>query len=589
MRNKWIWTGIGAAVLVIAAVVAMILHSEAGKGEMRMSDKGNTEAIGTAGQSINTEPKNTVSINVKLSELGQTMENKFSDINQWDMAMDWTTEKASGQPENYMREKYPFVKRVQLMTATGGHQTRDLLLDPSDRKKMDDYSFTRLGTAIDNIIRQGLTPYIVIGNVPLKYSSEPYIGGFGVNVRPPDDYKVYFKYVKALGEYLVERFGLEEVRNWTWRALVEYENVDWFNAGDPVTTKEAYFKLYDYTVAALEEVVGAEHLYIGAHSMTNAEGFWDEREFIDHVASGTNYYTGKKGTQLDFLTFSYYDTKPGVRAPAPYTVASDLSLLRDRAVKNGLTDLKYGVDEGRIACGQDDKELYPRTVASSYQSAYDAKLYKEMHDINLDYFSTWYLNTECIWGEAIGIDPVGTHLANLSYRMEGGARASVQASKPVSADSDEVDGIAAYHQDSQKAQLLLYNFNEDPALASGEAVAVTFDKVEALRDGSVKVKKWIIDDDHANYWPKWEEDMKKRGISADDFGKWSADSWTISGVARQKVQDYWYANIMKYRDLSMLKMEEVTVEIKDGKLVLTEELAPQGVVFYEITGLKPSL
>lgn len=597
MRIK---AGIAAAVMIIAAAAGVVLYNRAGKGNMAGRDNGNMKNTDMQVQSENVtgqtaeestairlnEPESEVSVKVDLTGSGQLIKNKFSDINQWDMAMDWISEKASGQPENYIKENYPFVKRVQLMTATGGTEQRDLFSDPKDRTKTDDYDFSPLGTAIGNIIRQGLTPYIVVGNVPVKYCSEPYTGGFGVNVRPPDDYNVYYKYVKALAEFMVERFGADEVRTWTWRALVEYENKDWFSTGNPETTREAYFKLYDYTVAALEEVIGAEHLYIGAHSMTNGEGFWDEREFIDHVAFGTNYCTGKKGTQIDFLSFSYYDIKPGFRSPAPFTLEANLALLRDRAIKNGLTQLQYGVDEGRIASGKDGKELYPRTVASSYQAAYDAKLFKQMHDIDLDYFSTWYLNSERIWGEAVGINPVGTHLANLTYRMAGAERASLVITDLESPVSGEVDGIASYSPDTYTAQVLLYNLNEDQQATAGAEVKTTFENVMALQDGMVKVKKWVIDDDHANYWPKWEAYLKAKGVTADDFGGWSGDSWTVTAVASQKVRQYWYSHLQEYHELSELKEEETMVEIKDGKLALSQEMKSNSIVYYEISKLK---
>lgn len=573
-RHQWIGLGIVAVLLLVAGAAGIYLNGE---------DK---ETMETTEETPKEELENTVIVKVNLSELDQTLENKFTDLNQWDLAMDWLSS-ALAQPEDYMRVNYPFVKRVQLMAATGGSESRDLFLNPLDREHLTDYDFMRLGTAVKHILRQGLKPSIVTGNVPIKYSSDPFIGGFGVNVRPPDDYDVYYQYIKALAEYMVNRFGLEEVRTWTWRALVEYENVDWFNAGDPQSTKEAYFKLYDYTVAALEEVVGADHLYIGAHSMTNAEGYWDEREFIDHVAFGTNYYTGKQGTQLDFLTFSYYDLKPGLRSPSPFTLESNLRLLRDRAVENGLTDLEYGVDEGRIASGPDNKELFPRSVASSYQSAYDAKLFKQMHDINLNYVAEWYLNTERVWKGITGVDPVGTHLANLTYRMEGASRASVHTSESVTLESNEVDGIGAYHQDSQTAQLLLYNFNEDPEAKSGERVTVIFDHVEAMQDGIVTVKQWIIDDEHSNYWPKWQAYLEEQGVVEGDFGGWSSHSWTIGSIANKKIQQYWYDNLDEYRELSKLISTETTVEIKDNKLVLSQVLAPQGVVFYEIIGIKP--
>ncbi|GGD93460.1 GH39 family glycosyl hydrolase [Paenibacillus nasutitermitis] len=536
-------------------------------------------------ETLNVDFQTAVCLKVNLSEPGRTLENKFTDLNQWELGMDWLTT-AGDQPEDYIRTNYPFVKRIQLMTSTGGTELRDLFLNPGDRGHLTDYNFTRLGDAVQNIIRQGLIPHIATGNVPLKYSSDPLIRAFGVNVRPPDDYSVYYDYIKALAQYMAGRFGLEEVRTWTWRALVEYENIDWFDAGDPQTTKEAYFKLYDYTVAALEEVVGAEHLYIGAHSMTNGEGYWDEREFIDHVAHGTNYYTGKKGTQLDFLTFSYYDHQTGVMSA--YSLESNLQLLRDRAVVNGLTDLEYGVDEGRLMLGKDDKELFPRTVASGYQAASDARLFKHMHDIGLDYFSTWYLNTERIWGGTSGVDPVGTHVANLSCRMEGASRIPVQTITQAANEANEVDGIGAYREDSRTAHLLVYNFNPAGNATTGEPVTITFDNVKASQDGTLSVKQWLIDDEHANFWPEWRALLDEQGVADDDFGRWSSDSWTIRSIANSKIQRLWYANAEKYRGLASLMYTEETVEIKDGKLVLSHVLAPLGVVFYEITGIMPA-
>lgn len=82
--------------------------------------------------------------------------------------------------------------------------------------------------------------------------------------------------------------------------LTEYENKDWFLAADstPASTKTVDFKLYDYTVAALQTSIGADNLVVGAHSMTVTAALWDELEFIDHVSKGVNFKTGKIGTQL---------------------------------------------------------------------------------------------------------------------------------------------------------------------------------------------------------------------------------------------------------------------------------------------------
>ena len=208
------------------------------------------------------EPGETLSFD--LSSTGITIKNIYSDINVWDFRQNWG-QKASDQPAGYFRENFPFINTIQIMTATGGNANRDLLRDPSDRSVMDDYQFDELIAALGNVVRQGLKPMIKTGAVPLKYSANPVIQNFGVNVCPPDDYNVYYDYIKALADRVVAEFGLEEVKTWSWGVLTEYENKSWWSVDDdPELSKKAYFKLYDYTVAALEDAIGADNLVVGA-------------------------------------------------------------------------------------------------------------------------------------------------------------------------------------------------------------------------------------------------------------------------------------------------------------------------------------
>ena len=128
--------------------------------------------------------------------------------------------------------------------------------------------------------------------------------------------------------------------------LTEYENKDWFSVNDdPQATQTAYFKLYDYTVDALQKSIDPE-IFVGGHSMTVSEGLWDERDFISHCSSGTNFCTGQQGTRLCYLSSSYYDKTPGRYADKSLVVC--ITLLREHARKEGFNDLIYGVDEGRI-------------------------------------------------------------------------------------------------------------------------------------------------------------------------------------------------------------------------------------------------
>jgi len=240
---------------------------------------------------------------------GTVIWNTADNMNQWDYSK-WLNDMGN-VPADYFKQTMPYVKYIQLMTAAGGNQQRDLFKNPLDQTVMDDYDFSPLIGACKNILRQGLTPHLKLGNVPLKYTANNTIGVFGVNVLPPDDYRLWHAYIKAMIQSLVNEFGLEAVRTWRFGSVTEFENADWFTIdGNPVQTRDAFFALYDYTVDALEQVLGT-NVCVGAHSMSVTEGLWDERELIAHCANGKNLCTGKTGTRLCFLAASYYENKPG--------------------------------------------------------------------------------------------------------------------------------------------------------------------------------------------------------------------------------------------------------------------------------------
>jgi beta-xylosidase len=204
-----------------------------------------------------------------LTNRSKKIKNTFSDINLWEFQSGWL-KNANSYPDDYFKKNYPFVNNIQFMTATGGVASRDLFINPTDTTIKNDYKFDELIAAVRGVVKKGLKPMIKTGNVPIKFSTSPKLGVFGVNTRPPDDYNLYYDYIKALATALVREFGINEVKTWSWGVLTEYENKDWFwvKDEDPAASKIYYFKLYDYTVAALEDVIGPENLKVGAHSMT---------------------------------------------------------------------------------------------------------------------------------------------------------------------------------------------------------------------------------------------------------------------------------------------------------------------------------
>lgn len=538
-------------------------------------------------QSVRSAGEDVARIEVEMGDMGTPIKNLFSDINVWDLTGYWMddTERTSA---DYFRQHFPFVKNIQFMTATGGSPERDLFIDPSDKSIMTDYNFSPLIKACQNVVRQGLKPMIKTGAVPAKFCSAPHVGFFGVNVRPPDDYEMYYRYIRALAEALREHFGLDEVKTWSWGVLTEYENKDWFAAAndDPAATRLAYFKLYDYTVAALQDAIGSANLRVGAHSMTTIAGLWNELEFIDHAAKGTNYKTGNQGTQLDFLCASFYETTPGQKASNAMSATEVIQFLRNRAVQNGLTHLQFGIDEGRILTGHEDdkRDLLSRIVGFSFQGASDARLFRQMNDIGADWFSTWSLLTGGLW---FGAPLVSTHIANLSYKMNGENRLNnIRIQHASVQPGQDLNVIASIDTSSRTLHLMIYNYNADMYSSGTQYTELILKDAGKLLGKKMHVRRWIVDDDHANFWPTWWADMKQRGLDKTAFD-WSMYSTDLPrNLLRPEDKEYWLSRVPYYKELALLKPTEYEISVKRGHLSIKTSLRTHGVMFYEITGMQ---
>ena len=503
---------------------------------------------------------------------GAVIWNVADNMNQWSYAPTWNNA-MENEPEDYFRENMPYVKYMQLMTAAGGNEQRDLFKNPLDREVLNDYDFSPLVRACKNIVRQGLIPHLKLGNIPLKFTANPQISrSFGVNKRPPDDYNNWHDYIKAMMQSLVKEFGLQTVRNWRFGVVTEYENKDWFSVDDdPVKTRDAYFALYDYTVDALQQALGKK-VCVGAHSMSVIEGLWDEREFIAHCARGKNFCTGKTGTRLCFLSASYYDDRPGV--PGKHNSLSEtIALLREAAVKEGFKNLFYGIDEGRILQGTDKKDLGPRAVGHTWQAAYDARLYHTMLDENIDYLSHWAYTSS---GIRAGVPSVSAHTSGLFYRLEGAVRLP-GTYETTGTEEGKVGGIAALDRKHNKLYLLFYAYSDSVFQQGSREIACEIAGL-TKKSGRLSGTQTLVSDD-SNFFDEWVVDRMKAGITEKDFS-WSSDSFEASTPPTPG--SIFQNSLAYYQSCAELKPVPESFEIKDGTLNIRTTIPVHGVLLYEI-------
>ncbi len=529
-----------------------------------------------------TDMINNYRFTVDASVSGEVISNPASTVNVWSIEGNPFVGKKINEKNNI----FEFVNYVQFMQCTGGNAQRDLFVDPYDKTVLDDYDFTVLIENCRGVIELGAKPFLKLGSVPLKYSEKASADEFfGTNIYPPDDYNVYYNYIAAIAQALVDEFGREEVLTWRFGVMTEYENSDWFMAvsGDPDDSAAEYCKLYDYTVAALIDAVG-ENVFVGAHSMTVTEGLWDEAYFINHCANGTNYKTGETGTRLCYLSASFYDTEPG-----EYTEGKNLpetiAYLRKTAESAGLKDLIYGIDEGRILRGtkggKDSDELLSRACGYTYQAAYDARIYKQMFENGIDYFSAWsYLSN----GFSEGNPTVSYHVAEQASKFGGARLAETKAAKKGLVPFAQVDAVSAFSAENDTLHIMAYNFKNKLDYTATADVKFTV-KVPQFDGKNVKITAYVIDDD-CNYFDEWVSDREKYDIGDDCFC-WSPEDPQIDNPtvladpeARAIYQNELFA---EYSECSKLVPEVRTAAVENGEISLSITLNPHAVVFYEIT------
>lgn len=525
---------------------------------------------------------NDYSFTVDTSVTDEAIPNVVSNVNIWDMNSG-NEFKSPVVTSDY--NVFDFVEYVQFMQCTGGSKERDLFKDPLDFDTLDDYDFSSLIENCRGVLSLGAKPHLKMGSVPLKYSSLARTDTtFGTNPYPPDDYNVYYNYIYAIGEALVNEFGKEEVLSWRFGVMTEYENKDWFLAADenPETSAAAYCKLYDYTVAALQDSIG-EDVFVGAHSMTVTEGLWDEKIFIDHCGKGTNYKTGTKGTRVCFLSSSFYDMRPG-EFTSGKTVPECVEYLKSCAEDAGLENLIFGFDEGRIyaglSAGADDSQLNSRTVGYTYQAAYDARLYTQLINAGGNYFSSWqYLSN----GLFDGNPTVSYHVASNIAKFDGMNKADSSLSKKGLLLESDIDCLSAVDNTDGSVLLMAYNFKNDPDYKFSADMTFSVN-VPHLDGKDVEIKVYKIDDS-CNYFDEWTEDRKLYGITDDHFA-WSPDCPTIESyvnLRNEASREIYFTKLRdKYADCSTLTPSAISATVKNGSLTITEAVEPNGVVFVEI-------
>lgn len=522
-----------------------------------------------------TKQQDRIKINLDAKHLSyDTIPNIASNINIWEIGNSFY----DPQQEFLEYNEFKFVHWVQLMLCSGGSKSRDLFKNPEDRNTLTDYNFERLIKNCEGILSLGAKPHLKLGAVPLKFTTNPKINSSNFNIYPPDSYKQYYNFIKALGEALVKHFGKKEILTWRFGCLDEYENGSCFQArsGKPEDSFEEYCKLYDYTTQALIDVLG-EDVFIGAHSMSVLKGLWDERKFIEHTAKGRNWANGKIGTKLSYLSVSFYDNAPG--KPLWNSLTKTITPLQNKAQECGLNNLIFGVDEGRVLSGtkgRNSSNLLSRSCGYTWQAAEDARLYAEAITCGMDYFSSWSYLTG---GNFHGFPTVSYHVAKNIAALAGYKK--VKIVNPLRKDNNgEIGCIAGVKADT--VRLMLYNYSNDIHSRKISDFDLNIDL--PFHNKGLKIKSWLVDD-NCNFFDEWQADQRKYKISNSAFF-WSPEDGEVEAriiLRDEKARKIYNERLRnKYIACSKLNPQTKKVKIQDGKYSIKLILQANTVLFLKI-------
>jgi xylan 1,4-beta-xylosidase len=181
---------------------------------------------------------------------------------------------------------------------------------------------------------------------PESVKKRPY-GGL-VCISSPKDYKLWEEMCADFTRHVIGKYGLEEVKQWTFRCWNEPDHGGFWHKGN----LSEYMKLYDYFAKGVKDV--CPDIKIGGPALTSTGTYNNPdnlRMFYEHVTNDINHATGEKGVPIDFIAIHTYGGSgagpgPGRKFPeADYMIEQQIMCADMRDEYEQLKNLPIHVEE----------------------------------------------------------------------------------------------------------------------------------------------------------------------------------------------------------------------------------------------------
>ncbi len=392
------------------------------------------------------------------------------------------------------------------------------------------YDFTILDRIFDAYRDAGVRPMVELGFMPqaLVTGTGPYYVPYprtldGSLQSPPKDYAMWGELVRRFTAHMVERYGRAEVATWYFEVWNEPDIAYW--KGTPAE----YFKLYDYSVAAVRKAL--PNAIVGGPAVTGpgstrATSFL--QNFLDHCANDKSAATGGP-VPLDFITFHPKGSPKFVDGHVRMGLANEL-----RAADNGFrivaASAKYhslpvilseADPEGCAACsakenpanGYRNGPLYPAYTATAMKALDDLAARSKVDLIGMVSWSFEFEDKPYFEGfRTLATNGIDKPVLNV-FRMAGlfsGNRVATGSSAQTPVDQILNSGVRAQPdidafatKSERQAAVMLWNYDDDDLPAADAQVAV---KIVGIPAGvrRVLLEHFRIDQTHSNADTAWK-------------------------------------------------------------------------------------
>ena len=378
------------------------------------------------------------------------------------------------------------------------------------------YDFSNVNKVFQSYIENGIKPIVEYDYLPELLtnnggeSSRGNDEGMTIINTGPNDWKKWSDLMKAITQNFIDQFGIEEVRSWFFEVWNEPD-------GWPNDQLEIFYKMYDVFVDAVKSV--DSELRVGGPACYH-EYFL--KSFLNHVTNGVNYVTGKKGTQIDFISYHIYglsgkwlNKAPHIQPQVQRFTLSVLWLQRLLKLFPSLKGTAFHINEWGLSSNyfrtvKDYPDLIYRNSISSPLFLF--KLVNSLYEIEDNYkFPTSLL---LYWGFSWEADEDEFFAGKRELLTAGNIPKPIQTGfemmallkenriKVIKAKKDSRFGLIATKSEKEIV-LLTYNYEESESekITGNNQIKIELNGLK--KSTSYQIKTIILDKENNNTYQKW--------------------------------------------------------------------------------------